>query len=134
VSNETETKKVKIHFEVKVWTETMPPVFTYIDKNGNITNGNAITSTKNVNEVIYALTEADLCFYVGPQLINPGVVITDDIDHDLTSTVSEDGKTLKMKFSPRQSELVGFQLIVQHLHTRQLYASPDPRLLSKYRV
>jgi len=136
MNNETETKKVKIDFEVSVWTETMPPVFTYKDNNDWISNGNVTIDKQDIIRIItYTLTEKHLSFYCDDIKGIKGAVITngpyDELKHRVF-TVNHHNDTLEMTFTPSKAESFGVQLIVKNELTDHLYASPDPQLKAKY--
>ena len=123
-----DNKLVTIKFSVIVSTDIIPPVFTYINSENFDTNGSVTTYVGEETHIIYTLKDRNLSF-TDPAITNN---FNGDISY-LITTEKYNNDTLTIIDNGNDAEVVGLQLIIKNSSTGQLYASPDPQIISKRR-
>lgn len=111
-------------FTVSVNTDSTPPQYTIYDTSGNTSSGN-VTVTESSSMIMYTLTEdSNHLQFVGP-------IVSDDLDNNLSYSITENGQTIIFVDSDSTSESICMKLVTAP--KANVYVSQDPQILNKRR-
>ena len=109
-----------IELKIDVRFDTTPPIFTYINKNDQITDGSCTTKKGTPEQIQYTLKKE------GFEIVE--FVITNDFKQTVSGSICNKGQTLEITNNAEHLCDVGLQIVIQDNNTKLKYVSPDPRV------